>query len=73
MRKTRLCLHLTLHEDSQTLSYFVEHCDGDGHWELWSEGESKPLSEVSVACAELQDLLSETMAARWSSTNRSSS
>lgn len=72
MRKARLCLHVTLLEDSRTLSYFVESNTDDGRWELWSEGESLPLSALSVAAAELGDLLSETTAA-WSSSSSPSS
>lgn len=72
MRKHRVCLHVTLHKDSATLSYFVEHNDGEGRWELWSDGESLPLSAVSVACAEFQDSVSEAMAGWYASTKASS-
>lgn len=72
MRKHRLCLHVTLHEDSATFSYFVERNSDDGRWELWSEGESLPLSVLSGPFSELQDLLEQTMAEALSSTNRSS-
>lgn len=72
MRKHRLCLHVTLHDDLATLSYFVEHNNGEGRWELWSENESLPLSALSVAVAEFTDSISETMAGMYASTNRSS-
>lgn len=72
MRKIRCCLHVTLHGDSKTLSYFVEANNGEGRWELWTEGDSLPLSAASAACDELLELLRQTTA-DWSlSTSRSS-
>lgn len=72
MRKHHLCLHVTLYEGSPTFSYFVERNSDDGQWELWSEQESLPLSELSEPFNELQELLEQTMAEPLSSTNRSS-
>lgn len=62
MRKHQMALHVTLHSDSQTAEYYVEHDAGGGIWELWSEGTLTPSSGLSAACVELQELLSATMA-----------
>lgn len=72
MRKARLCLHLTLREDFGTLEYFIEHNNGEGRWELWTEGNLTPSSGVSAACVELQELLMHTMGDWLSSTNHTS-
>lgn len=72
MRKHRMALHATWHNDSQTLSYYVERETDDGLWELWSEGTSMPLSGVFDAFVELQELLKLTTAVSLSSTNRTS-
>lgn len=72
MRKHKLALHVTYYSDSKTLSYYVERETDDGLWELWSEGNSMPLSGAFDAFVELQELLKLTTAVSLSSTNRSS-
>lgn len=72
MQKHKVEVSLTLHSDSNTVEWFVEHRPDDGRWELWSEGISTPWNASSDVSDALEALLMQRMAARSSSTNHTS-
>lgn len=72
MHKHRIEVSLTLHSDSNRVSWYVEHATAGGLWELWNEGTSTPWNAASDVSDELKRLLEVMTAVGSPSTNRSS-